>query len=124
MRILVADDDPDTCLLVSAVLANDGHTCIVARDAMQVMFMAVHQRPDLIVLDLAMPAGTGVGALEKLKRSAITSAIPVVILSGMRERAVIDTVLELGAAEFLPKPMDPDALVDAVRRVLGTASAA
>jgi DNA-binding response OmpR family regulator len=117
MLVLVADDDPDTCVLVSAVLTKDGHSCIVARDAMQTMQMATNRKPEAIVLDLQMPAGTGVGALEKLKRSAKTSHIPVIVLSGVTDRTVIARVLQLGAVEFLPKPADPDALTAAVRRI-------
>jgi CheY-like chemotaxis protein len=121
MLVLVADDDPETCALVAAVLKQAGHTCIIARDAMQVVQQAGLRHPDLIVLDLQMPAGTGVGALEKLKLSTRTASIPVLVLSGARDPAVIERVLQLGAVEFLPKPVDPEALVAATGRAVGSA---
>jgi DNA-binding response OmpR family regulator len=121
MLVLVADDDPETCALVAAVLKQAGHTCIIARDAMQVVQLAGVRRPHLIVLDLQMPAGTGVGALEKLKLSTRTASIPVLVLSGARDPAVIERVLQLGALEFLPKPVDPDALVAATSRAVESA---
>jgi len=116
MLVLIADDDPVTCQLVLAVVQAGGHRGIIARDAMQVMFMATNQKPDLIVLDLQMPAGTGVGALEKLKLSNRTATIPVLVLSGTRDEALVQRVLEMGAVGFLHKPADPEELAAAMER--------
>lgn len=116
MLVLIADDDPTTCQMVLAVVQAAGHKGIIARDAMQVMFMATHQNPDLIVLDLQMPAGTGVGALERLKQSTRTDTIPVLILSGTRDTNLVQRVLEMGAVEFIQKPADPDELAAAIER--------
>jgi CheY-like chemotaxis protein len=121
MLVLVADDDMETCTLIAAVLKTAGHGTVFARDAMQVLTVARNQKPNLVLLDVQMPAGTGVGALEKLKTNALTSNIPVIVLSGVRDQATIDRVLELGAVEFLPKPVDPDALLAAVQRAAGSA---
>jgi two-component system, chemotaxis family, response regulator PixG len=122
MLVLIADDEPETCTLVAAILASAGHTCVEARDAMQVMFMAMHRKPDLIILDLLMPAGTGAGAMQKLKASKLTAHIPVVVLSGSHDRELIDRVMALGAVAFLPKPVDADELLAAVASTAAPAS--
>lgn len=116
MLILVADDDSETCALVSDILKTAGYATALARDAMQTMAVANSRSPGLILLDIQMPAGTGIGALEKLKRSTRTAHIPVIVLSGTNDAQKIEQVKRLGAAEFLPKPVDPDALLAAVRR--------
>jgi CheY-like chemotaxis protein len=116
MLVLVADDDPVTCEMVAAVVRSGGHTPILARDAMQVMFMATHRRPDVIVLDIQMPAGTGIGALEKLRSSAKTADIPVLIYSGILDEAIMERVRSLGTAGCLAKPADPDTLAAAIER--------
>jgi CheY-like chemotaxis protein len=116
--VLIADDEPETCLMVSAIVKRAGWESIVARDAMQAVLMAAQRSPDVIVLDVMMPAGTGIGALEKLKLSSRTAHIPVVVLSGVTDPARIERVQELGAAAFLPKPVDPDALEAVIRDAL------
>lgn len=97
MLVLVADDDPGTCDLVSAVVRKAGHTGIIARDAMQVMLLANQRQPRVIVLDLQMPGGTGVGALQRLKASTKTTMIPVIVVSGETDPEVIERVREMGA---------------------------
>lgn len=119
MLILIADDEPETCALVSVALRQAGFETIIARDAMETVAIALKRGPDLIVLDILMPAGTGVGALEKLKLSSRTAHIPVIVLSGVSDAAHIERVRQLGAVEFLPKPVDPDLLVSTVRDALG-----
>lgn len=89
---------------------------VVAHDSFQVVQLAQQRRPDAIVLDLLMPAGTGLGALEKLKASARTATIPVIILSGVRDSVVEQRTRDLGVIEFLRKPVDDDALLAALAR--------
>ena len=71
---------------------------------------AMRSQPDVIVLDVQMPGGTGIEALKKLKQSARTSQIPVVVLSGSVEAETPEVVKALGAIEFLLKPVDPQEL--------------
>lgn len=117
MLVLIADDDPETCTLVAAILNGAGHRTMLARDAIQALQLGVQRQPDAIVLDIMMPAGTGVGALEKLKQNSRTAEIPVVILSGVTDPAKIAKVRQLGAADFLPKPVDAEALLSAITAV-------
>ncbi len=119
MRILVADDDRVISGLVCAVLRQSGHVPIPAFDAMQAMMFAIRApAPSAIVLDINMPGGTGIEALRKLKMSAKTAPIPVVILSASTDPDVPALVRALGAVEFVPKPVDPEALLAAIERAL------
>lgn len=119
MRILIADDDADTCLLVGAILKNAGHSPVVARDAAQAFMLAQRQpRPELILLDIRMPAGTGIGALTKLKASRFTATIPVLVLSGVEDPEIEREALVDGALEFLHKPVDEAVLLGAIQRVM------
>jgi CheY-like chemotaxis protein len=118
MLVLIADDDTETCTLVTGIMKTAGYETAIARDAMQTVQLTNARRPDVIVLDLQMPAGTGMGALEKLKLSTRTAHIPVIVLSGTADEARIERVRQLGAVEFLPKPVDADALIEAVQRAV------
>jgi DNA-binding response OmpR family regulator len=110
MRLLIADDDRALSLLLSTRLRTMGWTIDVAHDAMQALMFAMRTSPDVITLDIAMPGGTGIDALKKLKMSAKTMQIPVVVLSGSIEPQEEPKVLGLGAAAFMRKPPDVDAL--------------
>jgi CheY-like chemotaxis protein len=125
VKILVADDDRVLSQLVCAIVREAGHVPIAAFDAMQALMFAMRTpAPGLIVLDINMPGGTGLEALRKLKLSARTAPIPVIVLSGSDDAAMPQQVKALGADAFLPKPIDPDALVDVIRRVQREAESA
>jgi DNA-binding response OmpR family regulator len=118
MKVLLADDDRLLTQLLSMRLRAKGVEVIVAHDAMQAFMNAVRNQPDVIVLDVQMPGGTGLEALKKLKVSVKTSGIPVVVMSGSVEPKASVQIKELGAVEFLVKPVDPDALYDVLAAVL------
>lgn len=105
MNILIADDDQVYLKLVSSRLRTKGFRVTTVVDAMQAFMTAVREPPDAILLDVKMPGGTGVDALKKLKALAKTSLIPVIIISGVHTPDLTQTVHDLGAAAFLPKPV-------------------
>ena len=123
MRLLIADDDRALSALLSTRLRALGWTVDVAHDAMQALMFAVRSAPDVIMLDIAMPGGTGIEALKKLKRSAKTMQIPIVVLSGSIEPEEEPRVLGLGAVAFLRKPPDIDALNELLLKLVGAPSA-
>lgn len=110
MKVLLADDDRVLTHLLSSHLRAKGAETIVAHDAMQAFMSAMKSLPDVIVLDVQMPGGTGIQALKKLKQSARTSLIPVVVLTGSVEPEAASSFKALGAIEFLRKPVDPEEL--------------
>jgi DNA-binding response OmpR family regulator len=120
MRILVADDDRVMSQLVCGILRDAGHMPIPAYDAMQTMMFAMRApAPALVVLDINMPGGSGLEVLRKLKLSAKTSQIPILVVSGSTDQGMPKQVLSLGAGDFLAKPVDPEALLRAVAKALG-----
>ena len=114
MNILVAEDDKVLSRMLCGVLQEAGHICVPVYDAMQTFMYSIKQPPDLILLDVNMPGGSGVGALQKLKSSSKTAGIPVIVLSGSIDPALPKQVLDLGAVRFLAKPVEPDTLTKAV----------
>lgn len=123
MRVLIADDDPTLRLLLQAAFQKDGWEVTLAGDAMQTVMMAGRApQPDLILLDLNMPAGNGMQALERLRLSSRTNGIPVVVVSGaLDEYGVRERTDELKVWALVAKPVDPDALVEQAREATGFA---
>jgi CheY-like chemotaxis protein len=120
LLVLIADDDPETTTVVAAILRKAGYDTVIARDAMQTVALASQRTPDLVLLDIMMPAGTGVGALERLKLSKRTMNIPVIVLSGVTEPERIEQVRQRGAVAFLPKPVIEETLLAEVESALRT----
>lgn len=118
-RVLIADDDRVLTHLLSARLRAKGWKVDIALDAMQAVMFAMRATPDVITLDINMPGGTGIEALRKLKQSARTQQIPVVVVSGSIEARDEPAVKELGAAAFLRKPADVEELHQLLLRLTG-----
>jgi DNA-binding response OmpR family regulator len=115
MRILVADDDRQFSTLACQMLMAGGHQAFPAFDGASALMAAMRSpAPDLIVLDLQMPAGDGTTTLTKLKQSSKTAMIPVVVVSATTDTAMHEKVRMMGAAGFLAKPINPDTFIDAV----------
>jgi CheY-like chemotaxis protein len=118
-RVLVADDDPLFVEIVRAVLQPGGWEVSAALDSMQVMMFAMRTPPpEVILLDIDMPGGTGLAALRRLKVSAKTSSIPVLVISATKDPTMADQVRGLGATGFLQKPIDPARFEDQLRALL------
>jgi DNA-binding response OmpR family regulator len=112
MHVLLADDDKVQNLLLSTFLKQKGVKVTIAQDAMQAVMYALRFLPDAIVLDVYMPGGTGVEAIKKLKSSTKTTHIPILVLSGAREPSDREKMLNLGAADFIEKPAEPEVVHD------------
>src|SRR6185295_11439690 len=93
--VLIADDDATTVTLISAALRKAGMQVVVARDAMQAVMGTHRTKPDLILLDVNMPGGTGLSALQKIKASTHTQLTPVVVISGSEDATMPQQVLKL-----------------------------
>ena len=115
MHVLVAEDDREMSQLFCAWLRSAGHAGIPCFDGASTLMAAMRAPiPDLIVLDLSMPAGTGQVTLEKLKRSSKTTQIPVLVVSAATDDATRTEVMAMGAGAFLAKPVTLDDFIAAV----------
>ncbi len=118
-KILIIDDSADTRLVVSARLKKHGYDTVFAADALQAIAVARQTRPDAIILDLGLPGGNGFIVLQRLKANTMLSSIPVIILTSDESRESEFKGLEAGAAVFLHKPAQEEALIAAVECAVG-----
>ncbi len=117
-RILVVDDDPDIARFVELSLQMEGFDVSVAHDGETALDSVLDNPPDLVVLDLMMPTVDGVEVTRKLRASALTSALPIIMLTARGQ--TVDKVLGLtaGADDYIVKPFDTMELVARVRTTL------
>jgi CheY-like chemotaxis protein len=118
-KILIVDDDPDIRLSLHVRLKANHYDVIFAMDGVGAMAQARKHVPDLIILDLGLPAGDGFVVLERLQANDTLSLIPVLVVSGRDRNANRDRALKAGARAFLLKPVDNARLLSAIRQILG-----
>ena len=117
--ILVVDDDPDVRQSLHVRLKANNYHVIFAVDGVSSIAEARKHMPDLIILDLGLPAGDGFTVLACLQATAGLSSIPVIVVSGRDRSTSRDRALQSGAEAFLQKPVDNAQLLSVIRQVLG-----
>ena len=117
-KILVVDDERDVVKAVTIRLQTAGYEVVSAYDGAQGVFAVHKEKPDLVILDIRMPAGDGFSIAQELKESAQTSHIPILFLTGSPEISAEQKAEKVGGRFYIKKPYDPEELLDAVRRAL------
>jgi CheY-like chemotaxis protein len=117
-KLLIIDDDRAFVVLAAAILRDAGYMVLESYDAMQGFMYAQHDPPDLILLDMLMPAGGGMNVLEKLKTVPHLATIPVVVVTASTDDDLEETVKKAGAVNLLRKPLDRDGMLALVRQVI------
>lgn len=121
LRILVVDDHDDNLILLKMILEARGVGCLTATNGLEGLAIAQSERPDLILLDLEMPVMDGFTMLEALKADSRTRGIPVIILTATYLQPLsVERGLNLGADEYLTKPINTDELLVRIRSVIRT----
>jgi DNA-binding response OmpR family regulator len=118
-KILIADDDPHIVALVSSRLKSNQYEVVVAYDAAQTMSQVRKEKPDLIILDMKMPAGGGNSVLDNLKMSISTFNTPVLVMTAYPSEAIRQKALEMGATDFITKPFKSEEILTKVKKALG-----
>ena len=114
-RVLVVDDTDSVRALFQKLLASDGHDVMSAATGDAALQMVQQQRPDVILLDIAMPGLDGLEVCRRLKSDPITRLTPVVLITGRTDISDRIRGIEAGADEFLSKPVHPHELRARVR---------
>jgi two-component system cell cycle response regulator DivK len=118
-RILVVEDDPDNRRIVAKVLSVEGYHVIEATDGIEALAQARAERPDLILMDLALPNVDGWEATRQLKSDPETRSIPVVALTAVAMRGDEEQARAAGCDDYLPKPARPAAIREVVKKYTG-----
>lgn len=117
-KILVIDDHQTNVLLMQKILEKKNYQISSFTSCENVMSEVMKINPELILLDIMMPNVDGIEFLQTLKNSNHTKAIPVIIVSAKTDTNVIDKALELGAVDFIKKPVSIVYLLNAIEKIL------
>ena len=113
-RILVADDEPDILEIISYNLAKEGYEMYTAKNGQEAIDKAKAVKPDLIILDVMMPKKTGMEACQALRAMPQFQKTLIIFLTAMSDESSQIRGLELGADDYVSKPISTKVLVSRV----------
>jgi DNA-binding response OmpR family regulator len=117
-KILIVDDDPDLRQALRLRLRANHYDTVSAGDGYSALAQAYKEHPDLVILDLGLPAGDGFIVLDRLQKDDKLSNIPVIVLTARDAQSTERLALQSGAAAFFQKPADNAELLNVIRATL------
>jgi two-component system chemotaxis response regulator CheY len=116
-KILIADDGEFQRVQAARLLATEGFTILEAENGTQAVDQFRGEKPDLVLLDVAMPEKDGLTALKEIL--AVKPDAKIIMLSSPGQEAIILKAIRAGAKDYIVKPLDRDRVLGAVRKVIG-----
>ena len=116
--ILIVEDDQKVALGLAIRMKAAGYEAVMAHDALSGVRTAVKTKPDLVLLDISMPAGNGFIVAERIHRN-LSTRIPIIFLTASRHPEFRQKAEELGALAFVEKPYEPADLLSIIGEALG-----
>lgn len=117
-KILIVEDDPDINKALRIRLQADGYSVICAEDSLLGLSAAVREHPDLMLLDVTMPAGDGFSIVERIRDHTDLPDIPFIVLTASKRPEYAAKARELGAVAYFEKPYESQELLSVVRSAL------
>ena len=117
-KILIVDDEKDWTQMLAMRLKHVGYLIEVAFDAYQAVMQVVQLKPDLMLLDIMLPAGSGLEVLKNIRANAKTFSIPVIVLTAKGDKETKEAAEKLGISGYFVKPVDMNELLEKLKEVL------
>jgi CheY-like chemotaxis protein len=119
--ILIVDDEQEIRELLKKKLEQNKYTAITAVNGSEALIVAKTNKPDLVLLDIAMPAMDGYETCEKLRKDKYTRDIPVLFLTAkeLEPQSLVQRYKDLGACGYLPKPSTFNELLAKIKEIIG-----
>jgi len=117
-KILIVDDDPEILKLLRFKLTQEGYKVAIAIDAYNGIQSTRRENPDLIILDIMLPAGGGYHTLKNIRLTPQGVQTPIVILTGQKDEELRQKIEHEGVEAYLEKPIDYPVLSETIKRLL------
>ena len=118
-RVLVVEDEPENRLFIGLMLRTEGYEVVEAEDGHNALeVLGREPLPELILLDVMMPGLNGWQVFQRLREDPRWSAIPVVMLTALAQRADVERAVQLGVEGYLTKPFEPQDLIHTIEEML------
>ncbi len=117
-RILIAEDDDNHRIALKLMLKLSKYEAIEARDGQEAIDRTLLDKPDLVLMDISLPAVDGLQATREIRRHAEFQTLPILIVSGYDAEETLDRVRASGATDFLSKPIEFEELKKMIEKHL------
>jgi DNA-binding response OmpR family regulator len=117
-KILIVEDEKDCLLTLAAELRVSGYKVVSACDAVAAVMIARQEKPDLILLDINLPAGSGIVVMERIASMGAIATTPIIVVTASDSATTKKLAFENGAAAYFQKPFDFNELLEAIQNAL------
>ncbi len=111
-KILIVDDDPNICEVLRTILVKEGYSAVIATDGEEALAKFAAAHPDLVLLDIMMPGMNGYQVMREIQKK---SGVPVILVTAKSEPNDEALGLDLGAEDYITKPIDKTSLLARIR---------
>lgn len=123
-RILIVDDQKSVLITLEALLRSEDHQVTACLNAIDAINHLTNEHYDLVITDAIMPVGgTGYALIRTIRNHPQLLHMPVILLTGKREKADVEKGIEAGADDYVVKPIDPPLLLAKIKNILTQAAA-
>jgi CheY-like chemotaxis protein len=116
--VLIVDDDETIVKLLSTDLRFRGYKAIAALDGEQALMITHRMKPDVILMDIAMPGLNGIAVIDKIRQSKLIRHIPIIIVTAYDKAEYRQQAREAGVNDFILKPFSPEKIAEAIEGAL------
>jgi len=117
-KILIIEDEADAAMLLEKRFSEGGFQSVIAKDVLEGIRLLHKEKPDLVILDLMLPAGGGATVLKNLRSDPQTSGIPVIVLTASRSPGYKQKIMEEGVQAYIEKPYEAAELMAAINGLI------
>ncbi len=117
-KILHIEDEQDQIVLVKALLERRGYEVILAKNGEEGVNKAKEDKPDLVLLDVFLPKGSGFDVCKQLKMADETKGIPIIMVTGSGDKHIEEQCKNLGAVGCIIKPYEAKDLIEKIEEVI------
>jgi len=117
-KILIIEDERELVSALFTFLKPQGFEIVAAYDAMFGVKLTHKENVDLVILDMALPAGGGMFVLENIRENPSTCTLPVIVLTARTETEIETKAKKLGVTAFFHKPFDPQEVLKTIKKAL------
>lgn len=118
-KVLIVDDQKSVLLTLEAVISKEGHAVVSCTNSMDALNKLNEEKFDLLITDAIMPGGnTGYALVRSVRAHPKLARLPVIMVTGKREKADVERGLDAGADDYVIKPIDPEILTAKIRNLL------
>jgi two-component system chemotaxis response regulator CheY len=118
-KVLIVEDDKQISLALGVRLRASGYEVLQAFDGLQGFSQIMKHRPDVVVLDVSVPAGGGFSVAERMRDSVNLASIPIVFMTASKKPELYEQSKRFGSVGFLEKPFDAELLLALIRKATG-----